>query len=84
MENNLIKIGTINLDIKFPNVFHTGILDTQDNATACAYGLQGWACCFISMPPEKFGEGMVAIGDLLGIIPLKENLMEYANSLKTV
>jgi hypothetical protein len=72
------------LNMIFPNVFHTGILGTQDKSIACAYGLEGWACCLMgSMPPEKFGQGMASIGNLLEITPTMDNLMKYADSLKT-
>jgi hypothetical protein len=36
-----------------------------------------------SMPPEKFGQGMASIGNLLEITPTMDNLMKYADSLKT-
>lgn len=63
----------------WPEVFMTGKLTSQDERSAIADGLVGWANCQMgSKPPEKFGEGMVAIGQLLGISATGEKLMEYS------
>lgn len=67
-----------------PEVFKTGVLNhdatPKGKLLACADGLSGWAYCMAGNdPPEKFGEGMAAIGHLLGVTPLPENLSRYAD-----
>jgi len=43
-------------------------------ADALAIGFIGWGSCHLSKPPEKFGEGMAALGRFLGI-PMIESEM---------
>lgn len=68
-----------------PEVFETGILQYDDTPRgklmACADGLSMWGllCAGCEMPP-KFGETMAAIGRLLDITPLPENLSRYADA----
>lgn len=76
------------MDAIWPEVFQTGMLSTdgynltRDRAIACADGLCGWGNCHAGVPiPEKFGEGMAAIGRYLGINPLPENLHQYADQI---
>lgn len=63
-------------------IFETGIIPKGiTEANLCGIGIAGWATCMMSKDspiPEKFGEGMVAIGQRLGISPTVENLESLA------
>jgi hypothetical protein len=65
---------------QWPDVFLTG--ETSKEATdkeLCAAAFCAWGSCYAGfVPPEKFGEGMVAIGKRLGISPTADNLKSFA------
>jgi len=62
----------------WPDIFINGKVDyelTIREAAALAY--TGWCCYYASLGkeiPEKFGEGMVFLGKVLGYPPLENNL----------
>ena len=66
---------------EFPSQFHTGVLPKRANdAALCADALQAWGMILQGIPqPEKFGEGMAATGQRLGIIATPEKLLKYAD-----
>ena len=63
----------------FPDVFHTGVINKNaSDDEILADGLCGWACCMArGSIPDKFGEGMAAIGARLGILGTPDSLSEY-------
>lgn len=73
----------------FPKVFtdESFEYDTSDpnvKAMALADGLTGWGNCHAKAPiPRTFGNGMVKVGEVLGIIPTDENLMQYARLIES-
>ncbi len=82
---------TTKLEYFWPEVFTTGVLtktddDDRSRAAACADALTGWGnCCAGAAIPEKFGEGMAAIGRYLSILPIPEECHKYADKiLKTL
>lgn len=78
-------------EVWWPEVFKTGLFPTtgynlaHDRKQACAYGLAGWGNCMAGFGPipTKFGEGMVTLGRFLGIDPLPEEFMKYADTLES-
>jgi hypothetical protein len=72
-------------EMKWPEVFETGILDRDSEyakAKACADALSGWGCCCAGAQiPANFGKGMAAIGDFLDILPTPENCMKYSKTV---
>lgn len=68
--------------IVWPDVFVTGELEATSRAEAIATGLVGWGNCSLSTPPDKFGEGMAAIGRYLDMVVTPESLMNEAELLK--
>ena len=51
-------------------------------ASICAKALGDWGNCMAgNRPPQKFGEGMVQVSQLLGVSASPESLKEYADTL---
>ena len=53
-------------------------LEGKGKAEVTAMALMNWGNCSLENPPEGFGEFMVEVGDILGIVPTPENFMAYA------
>jgi len=60
-------------EIRFPECFYTGKVDygcfsaEEKKALALADALGAWGCCMAGVEiPEKFGEVMVKLGEILG------------------
>jgi hypothetical protein len=68
------------MNLIFPEVFITGILPIpSDERKVCTDALIGWANCMAgATPPTLFGEGIAAIGQRLGIIPVSSEIEKYA------
>ncbi len=58
--------------------FEYGPVTEESRQAACADGLDAWACRTLESPPENFGRGLVKIGQHLGLLATRHNLMEYA------
>lgn len=62
-------------NIQWPEVFTNGKKEYIGNNNALADAYCGWALCYSgNIPPKKFGEGMVCIGEVLGVPPIEKNL----------
>lgn len=63
----------------FPEIFITGKIENSDERALCADALCGWACCMAgAKPPKMFGEGMVAIGQSLGVSATADSIEKFA------
>ncbi len=83
-ENELEKQSLINKTIVFwPAVvmvvdFQYDMEDTDVRDRALSDGLKSWANCECgNKPPKNFGQGMLKIGKVLGIMPIIEELEKY-------
>ena len=58
--------------------------EDQYKAWVCSKALCDWGICMMGAKlPEKFGEGMVQVGKLLGVSAAPESLKEYGNKFIT-
>jgi len=65
-------------------VFTTGIFKPETKnpqAEALAIGYEGWGMSRLKKPPEKFGEGMIALGVIAGCTMLQDKMDERAKEL---
>ena len=58
------------------------VSDEHYKASICAKALFDWGICMMGKtPPQKFGDGMVQVSQLLGVSASPESLKEYASTL---
>ena len=59
------------------------VTEEEYKASICAEALRDWGNCMAgSKPPVMFGEGMVQVSKLLGVLADPNSLMEYSSTLK--
>ena len=76
-------------NMQFDKCFETGdvseflpVTNTNRHAAAAAC-LNAWACCIAgTKPPEKFGDTIVALSDIIGITVTPNNMDELEEHLK--
>lgn len=71
-------------EIEWPEVFtdemfEYDLRDPDTSKIALIDGFIGWANCYGSNIPEGFGRGMQKIGIVLGISPVVDNLLVFAD-----
>lgn len=77
------------IETSYPEVFITGKLPTDYppeayEALLTADALSAWGLCIAGVEmPEKFGEGMMMIGTVLGITMTPENVMAHSKKFKS-
>ena len=78
------------MQLQFSEISNTGqlpekredVTEEHYKASICAKALCDWGNCMAgNRPPQKFGEGMVQVSQLLGVPASLESLMEYADKL---
>lgn len=68
--------------IKWPKVFTTGILDEYEKKKVIKIGLKGWELeKKHDKVPDKFGDGLVAISKIIGVVPTEINLRRLSKTI---